>query len=43
VIEDRVLRPAMVMVAKGGAKPPKSAEDAAPQASPPNESSDEGN
>jgi molecular chaperone GrpE len=47
VIEDRVLRPAMVMVAKGGAKAPKSAEEAAaPQPQPqmpPIDSPDEGN
>lgn len=33
VIEDRVLRPAMVVVAAGGAKPDRKAEDQSPQSS----------
>lgn len=39
MIEDRVLRPAMVVVARGGAKPPKPAES---QPTPPNSNSGNG-
>jgi molecular chaperone GrpE len=42
MIEDRVLRPAMVAVAKGGPKLPATTEDSGPVPPPPNENAPPG-